>query len=113
MAAPPVPPSPPPEAQRAAAAALQQFIVEAFTLLGLGIAITALRTYARVKTVGFRQIEADEPLAWVAMLFIAAETAIAYTLGHELRGLGNSNMTPEQRVNIDPDSDEYKNRIGA
>jgi hypothetical protein len=99
------------EQVEAAKATLQRFIVEAFTLLGFGIAITMLRTYSRIKTLGFSKLKFDDLFAWLAMIFVAAETAIAYTLGHELHGIGNSNMAPEQRAQITPGSDEYRMRI--
>ena len=59
---------PAPEAYEAAVAAMQRFVVEAFTLLGIEILVTTLRTYARVKTVGFRELSLDDLLAWLAMV---------------------------------------------
>lgn len=62
-------PVPTPEqqaAQAAAAAAAQQFNIEAWTLLAVGLVVTALRTYARIKSVGFRKLEADDYLVWFA-----------------------------------------------
>lgn len=54
-------------AQAAAAAAAQQFNVEAFTLLAIGLLITVLRTYARVTVNGgFKSLQLDDYLAWFA-----------------------------------------------
>lgn len=54
-------------AQAAAAAAAQRFTVEAFTLLAVGLAITILRTYARVTVNGgFKGLQLDDYLAWFA-----------------------------------------------
>jgi hypothetical protein len=53
-------------AQAAAAAAAEQFNIEAFTLLGVGLFITILRTYTRVSTVGWRRLEVDDYLIWFA-----------------------------------------------
>lgn len=47
---------------KAAMAALHAFNVEAFTLLGIGTAITALRSYARLSQVGFKGLWADDYL---------------------------------------------------
>ena len=38
-------------AQQAAAAAMLQFTIEAWTLLSIGLVVTMLRTYARIKAV--------------------------------------------------------------
>lgn len=63
-------PAPTPQEQMAqaaaAAAAAKQFNIEAFTLLGIGITIIALRTYARVSAVGLRRLQADDYLVWFA-----------------------------------------------
>lgn len=52
-------------AQAAAAAAMLQFTIEAWTLLSIGLVVTMLRTYARVKAVGFKGLQADDYLVWV------------------------------------------------
>lgn len=52
-------------AAKAAAAALEQFTIEAWTLLGVGLTVTILRTYARVKAVGFKGLQPDDYLVWV------------------------------------------------
>lgn len=45
---------------------LSDFTTEAFTLLGIGLGVIGLRTYARVSVVGFRRLEADDYLMVVA-----------------------------------------------
>lgn len=45
---------------------LSDFTTEAFTLLGIGLGVIGLRTYARVSVVGFRRLEADDYLMLVA-----------------------------------------------
>jgi hypothetical protein len=62
-------PAPTPQelaAQAAAAAAARQFNIEAFTLLGVGLAITVLRTYVRISSVGWRRLQVDDYLVWFA-----------------------------------------------
>lgn len=53
-------------AQAAAAAAAHQFNIEAFTLLGVGLLVTILRTYARVRAVGVKRLQVDDYLIWFA-----------------------------------------------
>lgn len=65
----PTTPAPDPAAQAAAMAAAQaamnQFTIEAWTLLGVGLLVTIIRTYARVRTVGWKGLQADDYLVWV------------------------------------------------
>jgi hypothetical protein len=42
--------------------------VETWTLYALGVSITVLRTYARVSTVGYRGLHADDYLIWLAIV---------------------------------------------
>ena len=62
-------PAPTPQemaAQAAAAAAARQFNIEAFTLLGVGLMVTVLRTYVRISSVGVKRLQADDYLVWFA-----------------------------------------------
>ncbi|UKZ75632.1 hypothetical protein TrVFT333_003320 [Trichoderma virens FT-333] len=104
-------PPPDPAALAAAAAAFHQFTVEAFTLLAIGIAITVLRTFARVRFAGWRGLSGDDYLAWLAILFYIAETCLAYSVGNAANGLANNNMTDEQRAALSPDDPEYHLRV--
>lgn len=47
-------------------AATHRFNVEAFTLLGIALTVTGLRLYARVSSVGFKGLWADDYLVFVA-----------------------------------------------
>lgn len=100
-------PPPDPAAMAAAAAAFHQFTVEAFTLLGVGIAITILRTVARVRFAGWRGLSGDDYLAWVAVLLYVTETSLAYSVGNAANGLANNSMTDAQRAALSPDDPEY------
>ena len=53
-------------AQAAAAAAARQFNIEAFTLLGVGLTVTILRTYVRISSVGVKRLQVDDYLVWFA-----------------------------------------------
>ncbi|KZM23365.1 hypothetical protein ST47_g5499 [Ascochyta rabiei] len=72
------------------------FTTEAFTLLGVGIAVIALRTVARATAVIY-----------------SLETAAAYVVGAWWLGLANNGMTDEQRRMLDPESHEYSLRVGG
>ncbi|KAL1582165.1 hypothetical protein WHR41_09040 [Cladosporium halotolerans] len=108
-------PAPTPQEQMAqaaaAAAAAKQFNIEAFTLLGIGITIIALRTYARVSAVGLRRLQADDYLVWFAAVCYAVETALAYSVGNAAHGLANNGMTPAERAALSPESPEFALRI--
>lgn len=55
-------------AAAAAAAAAYKATVEVWTLFAIGVAVTVLRTYARVRAVGFRHLQADDYLVWVGIV---------------------------------------------
>lgn len=55
-------------ASDAAKAAAYKATVELWTLYSFGVAVTLLRTYARVRAVGFRNLKADDYLIWVAIV---------------------------------------------
>lgn len=52
-------------AAAAAQVAFQKFATEAWTLLAIGLVVTLLRTYSRVRSVGFGGLRADDYLVWV------------------------------------------------
>lgn len=89
------------------------FTKEAFTLLGVGIGLVALRTYARWSSVGIRNFMLDDYLMLVAVVVYALETGAAYSVGAIYKGLANNSMTDEYRRNLPPDSEEYKLRVGG
>jgi hypothetical protein len=42
--------------------------MELWTLYAFGVIFTILRTYARLSTVGFRELHVDDYLIWVAIV---------------------------------------------
>ncbi|KAK7398638.1 hypothetical protein QQX98_011998 [Neonectria punicea] len=92
---------------------MSNFTIEAFTLLGVGLAILGLRVYARIGAVGIRRLESDDYLMAVAAFLYSAETVLAYTVGAYWNGLANNSMTDEQRDALDPTSQEYLFRING
>ncbi|KAK6207742.1 hypothetical protein QIS74_12823 [Colletotrichum tabaci] len=92
---------------------MSDFTTEAFTLLGVAIGVIVLRTYARVKAVGIKHLQADDYLMLLVAVTYSAETALAYSVGAYWRGLANNGMTDEERRNLDPASEEFKIRVNG
>lgn len=61
-------PPPDPAAVEAALTAARTFNIKLWTLYAFGVLATGLRTYARVKLVGWKHFEADDYLVWVAVV---------------------------------------------
>ncbi|KZL72587.1 short-chain dehydrogenase/reductase SDR, partial [Colletotrichum tofieldiae] len=92
---------------------MSDFTTEAFTLLGVAIGVIFLRTYARVKAVGIKHLQADDYLMLFVAVTYSAETALAYSVGAFWRGLANNGMTDEERRNLDPNSEEFMLRVNG
>ncbi|RMJ12767.1 hypothetical protein BHE90_008338 [Fusarium euwallaceae] len=92
-------------------AALRAFNIEAFTLLALALLITALRTYVRISTVGWRNLWADDYLILLAAVVYSVETGLAYSVGNIAKGMANNSMTDAQRAALQPDDTEYQLRV--
>ncbi|KAL6866266.1 hypothetical protein ACO1O0_002373 [Amphichorda felina] len=65
MSSGPPPYDPAAAAAVAAAKATRDFTTEAWTLLATGVLVTILRTYSRVRAVGFKRLQGDDYLAWL------------------------------------------------
>ncbi|KAI4102008.1 MAG: hypothetical protein L6R37_004673 [Teloschistes peruensis] len=111
------------------------FTKEAFTLLGVGITVVALRTYARLTSVGIRKFMLDDYLMLLAVVsssfqsiefrrivcqsnyqlqvVYGLETGAAYSVGARFHGLANNSMMDEQRRTLSPNSPEYGLRVGG
>ncbi|KAJ5091129.1 hypothetical protein NUU61_005999 [Penicillium alfredii] len=85
--------------------------VELWTLYSIGVAVTMLRTYARVRAVGWKHLRWDDYLIWVGIIFYTAQTALAHTVGSVAHGLANSSMTAAQRAALSLDNPEYQARV--
>ncbi|RMY10769.1 hypothetical protein D0867_08291 [Hortaea werneckii] len=97
----------PPSTPQEQAAVARQFNIEVFTLLAVGILVTALRTHARLSLVGWKKIQADDLLALFAILCYSAETALAYSVGNAAHGLANNGLTSAERDALSPENPEY------
>ncbi|KAK6818980.1 hypothetical protein PG987_016433 [Apiospora arundinis] len=85
---------------------MDAFTIEAFALLGIGLAVIGLRTYWRLSTVGIRNLKADDYLMLLAAVVYSAETYLAYSVGKLWHGLANNGMTDDERRLLDPSSEE-------
>lgn len=56
------------EIRDAASDAAYRTAVELWTLYSIGVAITLLRTYARWRTVGWRNLRLDDLLIWIGIV---------------------------------------------
>ncbi|KXG54426.1 uncharacterized protein PGRI_075700 [Penicillium griseofulvum] len=92
---------------------MNSFNTEAFTLLGIAIAVIGLRTTARWIMVGPRGFQVDDYLMLVACVVYGLETGAAYMVGAWFMGLANNAMTDEQRKELSPHSEEYRLRVGG
>lgn len=90
-----------------------KFGTEAFTLLGLAVAIIGVRTGARLSMVGIRNFQLDDYLMPLAAVVYGLETGAAYCVGAKWMGLANNSMTDHQRATLSPDSQEYFLRVGG
>ncbi|RYO86983.1 hypothetical protein DL764_008919 [Monosporascus ibericus] len=98
-------------AAEAAAAAARTFNITLWTLYAIGVLVTALRTYARVKAVGWKNFEADDYLVWVAVLLYSTQSTMGYEIGNLARGLANNGMTDAQRAALSTSDPEYEMRV--
>lgn len=71
----------------AIAAAVRTFNIELWLLYAIGVLVTILRTYARVKAVGFRNLRADDFIIWIAIVRIKEKSlavSISASIAHSL-----------------------------
>ncbi|SPQ21357.1 7631b3e2-02ea-4778-971f-d3d7b935ac79 [Thermothielavioides terrestris] len=108
----------PPSGQAAAAGpseaeleAARNINITLWTLYAIGVLVTVLRTYARLKLAGWKRFQADDYLVWVAVLLYSAQTTLGYEVGNLAHGLANNGMTDAQRAALSPDDPEFGLRV--
>ncbi|KAL2259763.1 hypothetical protein VTK26DRAFT_6451 [Humicola hyalothermophila] len=92
---------------------MEEFVKEAFTLLGVGLGIIGLRLYARISSTGFKGFHPDDYLMVIAGVAFSVEIYLAYSVGAFWKGLANNGMTDEERRLLDPSSEEYRLRVNG
>ncbi|KAI0380646.1 hypothetical protein F5Y04DRAFT_281673 [Hypomontagnella monticulosa] len=85
--------------------------INVFILLGISLLVYALRLYARVTAVGWRGLCADDYLMLIVALAYSAQAACTYAELVTANGLANDGMTPDERMLLSPDSEEYAMRV--
>ncbi|CAI7586528.1 unnamed protein product [Penicillium glandicola] len=96
---------------RDAASQTEKALVELWTLYSIAVAVTILRTYARGRTGGWRNLRPDDYLVWVAIILYSVQAALAYSVSSVSNGLANNGMTTAQREALSSDSATYRARV--
>ncbi|KAF1840946.1 uncharacterized protein K460DRAFT_250866, partial [Cucurbitaria berberidis CBS 394.84] len=86
------------------------FFHEAWSYVGVAAFVVILRFCLKLYHGGWRHLALDDALMFCALLFYAAETSAAHMIV-SWKGLGNNNMTPQQRASLDPHSEEWSTRV--
>ncbi|KAM5349936.1 hypothetical protein ACJ41O_006441 [Fusarium nematophilum] len=86
-------------------------IDEQFILLAIGLFTICVRVFVRWRQVGPSNWQLDDYLMPLTGVIFTLETVAAYLVGAEFGGLTNSYMTDEERLDLNPDSREYFNRV--
>lgn len=86
---------------------LNSFLVESYTYLSLGLLIILLRTFTRVRQVGFVGLALDDYAMLGIIIPYISESIMAQAVGQQFHGVSNSGMTDAQRAALSPDGDEY------
>ncbi|KAL8388025.1 hypothetical protein RB595_009506 [Gaeumannomyces hyphopodioides] len=92
---------------------MSSFVIENWTLLGIGLSVITLRLYTRVSAVGITKLQADDYLMVAAAVAYSVESYLAYSVGAFWRGLANNGMTDEQRAALVPESQEWQLRVNG
>ena len=71
--------------------------VELWTLYAFGVSFTILRTYARISAVGFRELQVDDYLIWVAVVS-SENTSRPRRLRTHIRHLAHLHSAMQSRV---------------
>ncbi|KAI1101358.1 hypothetical protein F4804DRAFT_335339 [Jackrogersella minutella] len=85
--------------------------VEGFILLGISLAIIALRTYVRVASVGWEGAGVDDYVMLLVAFSYSALIASTYIALSKCRGLANNDMLEDERKSLDIQSEEYSLRV--
>ncbi|KAK6860458.1 hypothetical protein PG995_004094 [Apiospora arundinis] len=90
---------------------VQTFNTELWTLYSLGVAVTALRTYSRIHSVGLADLKLDDYIVWLSVGLYTARSIFAHLAVNHSHGLANNGMTDDQRHAIELNSLEYDLRV--
>ncbi|KXJ93553.1 hypothetical protein Micbo1qcDRAFT_183229 [Microdochium bolleyi] len=86
---------------------------EAYVMLGMGLAVIAVRVALRIRTTAVSRLSTDDYLMIVAAILYIAETYIAWSVEGVWAGKANNGLTTDQREEIVEGSEEYLLRVGG
>ncbi|KAK0651470.1 hypothetical protein B0T16DRAFT_453931 [Cercophora newfieldiana] len=93
--------------------AANQFILEVWALQGVAYLVVGPRYFHRARTLGWQKLAWDDALMLLATIVYTAESVMGYLVVAYWKGLANNAMTDEQRATLDPDSQEYMQRVNG
>ncbi|KAF2852522.1 hypothetical protein T440DRAFT_526005 [Plenodomus tracheiphilus IPT5] len=89
------------------------FIIEAWTELGLALLSIFLRLYFRYTQVGLKSMTCDDHLVILAGVFYTLETAAAHIIVTLFAGMGTNNFTQDQRAKLVPGSELWNYAVNG
>ncbi|KAJ0120454.1 hypothetical protein J7T55_015181 [Diaporthe amygdali] len=91
----------------------QKFIDEVWGLQGVAYVVVVLRYYSRIVTLGWGKLALDDYLIALATLVYTAESTAAYYVVAYWKGLANNGMSDQDRIELDPSSEEWLIRVNG
>ncbi|KAH6691486.1 hypothetical protein F5X68DRAFT_220881 [Plectosphaerella plurivora] len=92
---------------------MDAFLTEVFAFVGIGTLVVLLRLFLSARQAGVRHLQADDYLMLAAIIIFIAGAGIVYVVGVTYEGLSNSGMTNDERLTLDPVSEEYRLRVAG
>ncbi|KAI1334943.1 hypothetical protein F5Y15DRAFT_399780 [Xylariaceae sp. FL0016] len=86
---------------------------EQFVLLAIGLGVIGLRTYARARITGVKNLAADDYVMLLAAIPYTAEAILAYLLLTKWYNRTNNRMSAAERIALDPHGEEFALRVGG
>ncbi|RDA91881.1 hypothetical protein CP533_0385 [Ophiocordyceps camponoti-saundersi (nom. inval.)] len=84
---------------------------EAWVYFAISAALVLLRLYARLHSQGQSGFHLDDHLIALTIPLFLAVVILAQVIETETKNLANNDMTPEERTQLDPDSEEFHLRV--
>ncbi|RCI13545.1 hypothetical protein L249_5593, partial [Ophiocordyceps polyrhachis-furcata BCC 54312] len=84
---------------------------EGWVYFAISTALVLLRLYARLHSPAQSGFHLDDHLISLTIPLFLAVVILAQVIETETRNLANNNMTPEERTQLDPGSDEFHLRV--
>lgn len=85
-------------AANAAQAAFRQLTIEIWTLYSIAMTSTILRTYARIRAVGIKDLRADDYLIWIGVVSPICHPRTVYRKNSSTHNLDSSSTLLNRRL---------------